>query len=256
MINKLFFLFSSCVVLISCNEKPLTIQAKSLSQDQIDSCQSIQCPEIQIDYVVYAGREQVSDSINKRITNFIIETLYLGDPVENPNATSAQEAATHFVKMYWTHHAEFPDLTIDYFADILVAEKVRTKKFISLSLSREMYTGGAHGYRSITYYNVDTQTGKEIAITELFSDSNKVLQIAERYIRAQHNIALEASINSTGFWFKNDTFHLPETIGFTTEVVVFHYNPYEVASYAEGPIIVEIPIEELKRYMNYPILAN
>ena len=56
-------------------------------------------------------------------------------------------------------------------------------------------------------------------------------------------------INSTGFWFENNTFYLPESIGFTKENVILLYNQYEIASYSSGPVELEISLEKVLPYL-------
>ncbi len=62
------------------------------------------------------------------------------------------------------------------------------------------------------------------------------------------------SINSTGFWFENDRFYLPESIGLSKTNLLLVYNQYEIASYAGGPVALKIPLEELKEYLNFNML--
>ena len=42
--------------------------------------------------------------------------------------------------------------------------------------------------------------------------------------------------------FEEDRFSLPENLGFTPGGLELLYNPYEVASYADGPISLVLPI--------------
>lgn len=249
MKHKMILLFLVSIAVTSCKKTPLVATPASFSHTDLASCRNVECPEIQVDYLVYSQRAQVADSINKHIKDFIVETLYLGDPIENPQANTTDQAAQHFIDMYWTHNAEFPGLAIDYYAEILVTEQLKSKDMLSLFLRRYMFTGGAHGYGSVRYLNFDAQTGDTLTTAQLFTDIEQVTSIAETFLRKQYAIPKEAGINSTRFWFENEIFHLPETIGFTPTNVIFHYNQYEVASYADGPIILEIPIQQLQDFM-------
>lgn len=49
--------------------------------------------------------------------------------------------------------------------------------------------------------------------------------------------------------FEENSFHLPASIGLTQNELILHYNPYEIASYADGPKTISIPIEELKNLL-------
>ncbi len=71
--------------------------------------------------------------------------------------------------------------------------------------------------------------------------------------RKENQIPEGGSINATGFWFENDGFYLPETFGISKKSITLHYNQYEIASYAEGPITIEIPLTEVKEWLKISI---
>ena len=62
-------------------------------------------------------------------------------------------------------------------------------------------------------------------------------------------IPADSSINATGFWFEDDTFYLPETIGFQDSSIIILYNPYDIASYADGTIEIIIPLEDVESHL-------
>ena len=53
--------------------------------------------------------------------------------------------------------------------------------------------------------------------------------------------------------FEEDAFYLPENIGFTPKGIQLLYNQYEVSSFAEGPIEVTIPYNEVKKYLTIKV---
>ena len=67
--------------------------------------------------------------------------------------------------------------------------------------------------------------------------------------RQKEGIPKDKSINHTGFMFEQDSFYLPENMGFTKEGLKLLYNPYEVASYADGPIEFTLTHAEIKKYL-------
>jgi hypothetical protein len=52
--------------------------------------------------------------------------------------------------------------------------------------------------------------------------------------------------------FEENLFSLPENIGLTAEGIKLHYNQYEVASYADGPIELTLPFPEVKQFLKIP----
>ncbi len=253
MIKKIAPLLLLFLFIIGCKDTPLVSSEISFSHKDLPSCNTVACPDIFVNYPKYTGEEAVVKSINDSVKQFIIKSLYLDDPDQKPNATSIEEAAQQFIDIYRMHSAEFPDLTIDYYSEIEIEESFRSEELLSIELYQEKYTGGAHGYRSLAYGNFNIETGQEIPNEKLFKDLKTFTDVAETYFRQQHNISENDEINSTGFWFDDNEFYLPESIGFNKKSLVLHYNQYEIASYAEGPIEVEIPQEKVAEYLTVSI---
>ncbi|MAZ73390.1 MAG: hypothetical protein CMC70_09615, partial [Flavobacteriaceae bacterium] len=138
--------------------------------------------------------------------------------------------------------AEFPGLSAEYFAEISVQEKYSNKEVFSISCQNYLYTGGAHGYGAVSFLNFNPQTGKQLYYEDVFENVSDFEALAEKLFRQQQEIPKEGSINATGFWFEDDRFYLPETFGISKEFITLQYNQYDIASYAAGPIVVEIPI--------------
>jgi len=243
----LFLVFSA---FISCKEDvPLVFSSESFTEDTFDICKSIGCPDISINYLKATGKPSVSGKINSEISAFIIGSLNIGED-SMPKANTITEAASEFIKTYRMHSADFPDMAAEYFAEINVSETYRSEEVISLELRQYLFTGGAHGFGNTSFLNVNPETGVTIPIKALFSNKEDFTSFCENKFREKHQIPLDASINSTGFWFEDDTFYIPNTIGFINESLILVYNSYEIASYAEGPVELEIPIVEIGHLLN------
>ena len=170
------------------------------------------CPEITVNYIALEDKSERSDKINTKISEFIIDALYLGEEVTSSTAGNIEEAASGFVDMYRTHSAEFPDM--EYFAEINVSETYHSEEVLSLEMRHYLFTGGAHGYGATFFSNFDAQTGEQLDIEDIFKDIDQFTEFAEKAFRKEHSIPENESINSTGFWFDDDKFYLPESIGF------------------------------------------
>lgn len=254
MIKRNIYLLLLLAVAISCKkELPLTISNENFSEQQLPACATVNCPEISINYITIDGEGERSEKINNAITDFIVDALYLGDEEIDPEAKSISEAATQFIEMYRTHSAEFPDMQLEYFADITVDETFRSANLLSLEMHQYLFTGGAHGYGATQFQNFDVQTGLELSAEEIFTNLNAFKDFAKGKFKTAYEIPEEDSINSTGFWFDDDTFYLPETIGFTETNLILIYNQYDIASYAAGPVELEIPLSDVEPYLAIPI---
>lgn len=120
--------------------------------------------------------------------------------------------------------------------------------FVVIDFLADAYTGGAHGNYGSTMYCLDVQNKKRMILDDVVKiDSNNLQKMLERNLRIQYNIKPQDQISSVLF----DNFLKPnKNFYFNEKGLAFMYNPYEVASYAQGQIVVYIPFTELKSYMN------
>jgi len=119
--------------------------------------------------------------------------------------------------------------------------------FVVVDFLADAYTGGAHGNYSSTMFCLDVQHKKQMILSDVVKiDSNTLQELLEKNLRKQYNIKPQDEINSVLF----DNFLKPsKNFYFNDNGLAFMYNPYEVASYAQGQIVVFIPFNELKAYL-------
>ncbi|MGJ8738515.1 DUF3298 and DUF4163 domain-containing protein [Zobellia laminariae] len=230
------------LVLVGCQkENKLTFETLSL-----DETRCSECPNVEINIPKALENSKIAESINTAIDEEIIETLNYDDELE---ATSIKDAVQSFSNGYWELKKLYPEEATSWEAKIEGKVSYENADFISIELNSYIFTGGAHGYSSQHFLNFDKNKAKELENWEIFKDRKDFEQFAEQKFRNQEKIPLEGPINSTGFMFESDTFYLPENIGFTKEGIKLLYNPYEVASYADGPIVLTLPFTDLKPYL-------
>ena len=121
-------------------------------------------------------------------------------------------------------------------------------------MNSEIFMGGAHGYRGLSFLNFDPGTGEVYSHQDIFTPEFK--DLVEKKFREEQSIPPEANINSTGFWFEDESFHLPSNIGFENNKVLLVYNAYEIAAYSAGDIYIEIPKEEIESYLKVNTFAE
>lgn len=249
MINKITILIILGVLILGCSEeRKIELASENLTENDLDICKDRKCPEITIGYLQVMGNDEVANSINKKIKDFIIGSLMFEED-SSQTATSVDEAATNFARIYFEDLAQFPDMAADYSAEISVSEIYASNELICFEMRQYLYTGGAHGFGSTAFMNINPKTGKELTIDELLDNKNKFTTFAETKFRKQQNIAMDQSINEPGYWFEEDTFYLPDTMGFTQDSLIFVYNQYDIASYADGPIELKISLKDAKPFL-------
>jgi len=250
MNNKITVAALIAFLSVGCNqERNIEISSESFTEKELEMCENSNCPEVTINYVEVFGDAEVSEKINKKIKNFIFSSLLMGEDTI-PTAKTIQEAAGGFIKAYNADKLQFPDMAGEYFAEISVNEIYSSKELMCLEMRQYLFTGGAHGYGTTSFLNIDPQTGEELSQKELFTDHKEFIAFAEKKFRSQQQIADGHSINETKFWFENDEFSLPESVGFTKDSLIFIYNQYDIASYADGPIELKIAMKEAEPFLN------
>lgn len=120
---------------------------------------------------------------------------------------------------------------------------------ISLYYNESTYTGGAHGNYNTSYYNFDATNGKLLELNEIVKDTLALNKLAEVKFKAEETAMAKENgmeFKMEDYFFPENKFILPQNIGITKEGLRLLYNPYEVAAYARGMIILDIPWQELK----------
>lgn len=235
-----------CIVLIllltGCQEEAdLTFETIVL-----DETRCSECPLVEIQIPKALENSKTAHSINTALTEEIIEILNFDDEKE---ATTLKEAVQSFSNGYWELKKLYPEETMGWEAKINGTITYEDPLLLTIELESYIFTGGAHGYSSKHYLNFDKNRAKELENWQLFKNRADFQKFVEIKFRNQEKIPAGMPINSTGLMFEKDSFYLPENIGFTNEGVRLLYNPYEVASYADGPITITLQFEEVQPYL-------
>lgn len=232
--------------LYSCdNKEPFTFEKQNLTIDTLLDCKNVDCVSLEINLLQVIDDHQIATTINKEIESAACSILNIG---KNASEPTLKEAISQFNSSYQNISEEFPEEIVPYEATIDCELSFQCQSLISVIMDSYIFTGGAHGNGTVSYLNIDTKTGKQFSNRALFKNYNEFELYAEKIFRTQNKIPEDESINSTGFFFEDDTFSLPSTIGFTDKEVVLYYNQYEINSYAEGPIELKLNKEEVASF--------
>ncbi|WP_108245796.1 DUF3298 and DUF4163 domain-containing protein [Muricauda brasiliensis] len=203
------------------------------------------CPKIAINIPNALDDSPVSEAINRSLREEIISIMSFS---EDRTIDTMDKALQSFTDSYKELKTKFPD-EIQWEATIDGEVVYEDENIVTLMLNSYSFTGGAHGYASTSYLNFDKPTGKELENAELFADYEGFEDFAEEKFRKQEEIPAGKNINATGFMFEGDSFHLSNNVGYTTEGLQLIYNQYEVASYADGPIVLVLPYNEVNPFL-------
>lgn len=111
------------------------------------------------------------------------------------------------------------------------------KNFLSVEEYSYLYSGGAHGNYGVSYKNYDKISKKLVSYSDFFDlEAYEILE----------SLLLKEIKNRNISTFGED-FYVSENIYFTEKGIYFVYNPYEIASYADGIINIFLPYEKIPK---------
>jgi hypothetical protein len=225
---------------------PLEFQGYSLELVSEKNCNPEQenCAFISITTPLPLENDKRGKRISQHIEDHIVELV---DFQEENDFASRDDLARKFIENYETEEMEFPEYHIPWEASVEGEISHRSEEVITMQFVHAQFSGGAHGYTSVSYLNFDPETGTRLYNHDMFTE--EFTAYAERLFREKFNIPADKPINSTGFFFERDEFYLPQNSGFVNNRLVLRYNAYEVASYSEGAVKLEIPLEQAKPYL-------
>ncbi|MBB5619468.1 hypothetical protein HDE69_000504 [Pedobacter cryoconitis] len=112
----------------------------------------------------------------------------------------------------------------------------------------DSYSGGAHNNYATTLYCFDVKNQKQLALTDLVNiDSVSLQKLVEKNFRIQYKVKPGEALTTQLF---DDHLAANKNFFFDTNGIAFLYNPYEVASFAQGQIVVSVPYKDLKKQLN------
>lgn len=245
MMKKLLILPLLFIALLSCNQKS-EIEISTFIYNEPE-CEA--CAKIQLAYPVTSGKNRAGRKINAALDRWVTRVIDLSPDQESE---TVEQAVTAFKEAYEKIKSDFPeDYTSNWETNISGELCYEDKQLLAVCMNTYSYTGGAHGYGSSHYLLFDKKKGEMIETDGLVKDRSGFMSLAEDKFRKQFLLDEHLPLNEQGYMFEGDQFHLPENIGYTSTGLRLIFNPYEIAPYSEGQIIIEIPYEEVNPFLRY-----
>lgn len=244
-IEPMYFLLF--IVCFGCKKEAHTLTFEPFSI-ALESC--VNCATLSVSIPKAMDRTKLSKAINRALREEIITLLNFD---AQSDAQTVESAVDNFVKDYQDLKGRFPEEAMPWEAKINGVITFENKEIITIKLESYLFTGGAHGYSTIRFLNFDKVKGIELEHQALFKNIADFKTFAEAAFRGQESIPALAPINSTGYMFETENFYLPENIGYTDTGVLLFFEPYEIASYADGPITLTLPFSVINPFLVFPI---
>lgn len=180
---------------------------------------------------------KVRDSLNTFVKNLILAPEFDTKKPKKPEDLIKQLEVT-----YKSLQQDFPGYTLPWHLSRAVVIVYNTPKVLSIFFEESVFTGGAHPNTTRFYYSFDMKSGRPFQLSDLFvGDYQEPLnRIAEKKFRELEKIKPNQSLKKSGFWFENDSFSVKHNFAITRTGILFYFNRYEIAPYADGPIELEL----------------
>jgi hypothetical protein len=192
-------------------------------------------------YLSWAENEEAS----AKIRTSMIADFFGGDYVSEDAMASSEKFDEATADMYGIETAS--DHKWSGFIKIASAHNVLNDRVLVYTINRSEYLGGAHGMETTRYANYDLTTGDRLTLDALFTPEGEAA-LAEQ-IRAQilvdHNAADWAALSENNCYVAPEEILPTENFELSAEHITFHYNPYDIACYAQGSTVVKLPLTDL-----------
>lgn len=161
---------------------------------------------------------------------------------------------------------------LDQYAAVDFNISLNVLHMLSVNLTAEGYNGGAHGYSTESFINVDLGGNKLVRLGDILVDSKLkefFQQEKERLLNEQTDVLYPSSAEEFNTFINDDSemeveeqynvYGQFENFYLTPDKLVTFYDSYEIAPYAAGPIRVELPLTEIADFIDpsepfYPVL--
>ncbi|HEX9825077.1 MAG TPA: DUF3298 and DUF4163 domain-containing protein [Flavobacteriaceae bacterium] len=234
---KKILLFSILVILTSC-VKEISFEFEETAIIKKDPV------SIEVIYPKLNDASDITSKINKAIESAIAEHIVFFE--EDTDRLTLNDAISQFENRFISFKNDFEADAAPWEVTINSEVVFQSVYVITISIDSYTFTGGAHGNSVITLLNFDPKTGDLYSQDDVLKPSKDFISMVEQYFKTE--TATKTTDSSENYFFGED-FKLPENIGFNDDGVIFLYNTYELASYAEGITEFTIPYSEISKFI-------
>ncbi len=203
------------------------------------------CLDIFIEKMKLEGgtSDEALANIEKTLLNAISES----DNAEG-TSKSPEKIAESLETEYRRISEEMPDYNLpwQYKSDFDVY--LNDNGLFGAQLINYSFTGGAHPTSFLYYYTFDKENGKLLSLKDLFQPKryDELVRMAEAELRDSRGVDSTQTLEDAGFWFEEGRFKLNDNYKYTTRGLEIVFNPYEVAPFSEGEIVLMFPYSAIE----------
>lgn len=141
-----------------------------------------------------------------------------------------------------------------YYSDVTASILEFNDKLVTYQVSHFIYTGGAHPNSNTQPFTYDLVNGRVLNVGNMFrtGSEKEVISIVQNSLARQLGIQ-PSQLESAGIFLSQ--FTSPGMPYINNDVIVFHFNPYDIAPYSMGNIDVAVYPYELNEYLTPEVKA-
>jgi len=198
---------------------------------------------IQVIYPKLESYSEVALKINKSIELAIAKNIAFFE--ENTDGLTLNDAISQMENRFISFKNDFEEDAIPWEVNINCEVVFQSIYVITIAVDSYAFTGGAHGNSTITLLNFNPANGNLYRKDDFINTSPGLIELVEKAFRSE----IKSRNKNEEDYFYGQDFKLPENVGFSDEGVIFLYNTYEMASYAQGITEFTIPYGEISKYV-------
>ncbi|HUT53940.1 MAG TPA: DUF3298 domain-containing protein [bacterium] len=224
---------------VAFEEVKLAKKTGSCKKDAVGDCATI---SVKYPRITQAPSDEAREAMNAAILKVVLQPAQ----GEGPAPKRVEQIMDRFLAEYI--NSRDPEFDTAWEEELEVGVQYNGPRVVCLGFSHYAYTGGAHPSSNLNYLNLETATGKTLALSDIMKPGyeKQLTAIAEKQFRKDKGLAPGASLADAGYNFDGDKFKLNDNFAVLKDGLHFYYNFYEIASYAEGPIEIVIKWSEIK----------
>ena len=154
--------------------------------------------------------------------------------------------AQQTVDTFQSNYGEEPEQNVPYELETTYSTTRPSPSVLSIVWKTASYTGGAHGNLELSSTTYNLKTGTLVELYDVFDNLETALDIMSRF-------CAKALAQSLGDMYNNDMLNdgtAPEAENFSSFALTpagirIFFQPYQVAPWAAGAQVVDIPLAEL-----------
>ena len=164
------------------------------------------------------------------------------------SAGSAEAAARAFIESFERQRVDAPEFAQDWFEHRRIQVIHQDPQVVSLALDIASYTGGAHPMSARRLASFDHSTGERLNLDAVVRPAavGLLTDLVTRSVRVGQGIPPERDLADAGFLVEDNRIAPTDNFAVTATGWRMHYDPYEIAPYAMGPIEVELSFDDIE----------